>query len=95
MEGTNKTLCTSRARRKESPVKAWVNNSLPSVQTTGREEPYPSTEYRINDLLSMAPPIRTRPSFPYSQSLPTGSFHKLLILIHQQADKMKITVTEN
>ena len=24
----------------------------------------------------MAPPIRTRPSFPHSQSLPSGSFHK-------------------
>ena len=26
----------------------------------------------------MAPPIRTRPSFPLSQSLPSGSFHKPL-----------------
>ena len=26
----------------------------------------------------MAPPIRTRPSFPLSQSLPSGSFHKCL-----------------
>ena len=32
----------------------------------------------------MAPLIRTRPSFPYSQSLPSGSFHKPLILIHQR-----------
>ena len=28
----------------------------------------------------MAPPIRTRPSFPHNQPLPTGSFHKPLIL---------------
>ena len=28
----------------------------------------------------MAPPIRTRPSFPLSQSLPSGSFHKPLSL---------------
>ena len=33
----------------------------------------------------MAQPIRTKPSFPHSQSLPSGSFHKLLILIHQRA----------
>ena len=29
----------------------------------------------------MAPTIRTRPSFPHSQSLPSGSIHKPLILI--------------
>ena len=40
-----------------------------------------SRESWIKDLLSKAPPIRTRPSFPLSQSLPSGSFHKLLILI--------------
>ena len=32
----------------------------------------------------MAPSIRTRPSFPLSQSLPAGSFHKPLILLHQR-----------
>ena len=45
--------------------------------------------------LSTALPIRTRPSFPLSQSLPSGSFHKPLILIHQRADRMKTTITEN
>ena len=40
----------------------------------------------------MAPPIRTRPSFPLSQSLPLGSFHKPLILLHQRADRMKTTI---
>ena len=34
----------------------------------------------------MALPIRTRPSFPLSQSLPSGSFHKPLILLHQRAE---------
>ena len=38
--------------------------------------------------------IRTRPSFPHSQSLPSGSFHKPLILINQKADRMKTTITE-
>ena len=46
--------------------------------TSNREgtQPRPSTENQIKDLLSMALPIRTRPSFPLSQSLPSGSFHK-------------------
>ena len=33
--------------------------------------------------------------FPQSQSLPSGSFHKPLILIHQRTDRMKTTITEN
>ena len=44
------------------------------------------------DLLSMAPPIRTRPSFPLSQSLPSGNFHKPLILPYQRADRMKTII---
>ena len=58
-------------------------------------QPRPSTENWIKDLVSMAPPIRTRPSFHLSQSLPSGSFHKPLILLHQRADRMKTTITEN
>ena len=53
-----------------------------------------ATENWIKDLLSMALPIR-RLSFPYSQSLSPGSFHKPLILIPQSADRMKTTITEN
>ena len=49
----------------------------------------------IKDLLSIAPPIRTRPSFPFSQSLLSGSFHNPLILIYQKADRKKATITEN
>ena len=37
--------------------------------------------------LSMALAIRTRPSFPHSQFLPSGSFHKPFILIHQRANR--------
>ena len=55
----------------------------------------PSKENWIKDLLSMAPHIRTRPSVPLSQYLPSGSFHKSLILIHQWAGRMKTTVIEN
>ena len=39
-------------------------------------QPHSSAENWIKDLLNMALPIRTRPSFPLSQSLPSGSFHK-------------------
>ena len=54
-----------------------------------RTEPAKSTESWIKDLLSMAPPIRARPRFPYSQTLQSGNFHKPLILIHQKADRWK------
>ena len=37
----------------------------------------------------MTPPIRTRPSFPHSQSLPPESFDKLLNFIHQRAAEWK------
>ena len=37
----------------------------------------------------MAPSIRTRPNFPISQSLPSGSFHKPLTLLHQRTDRLK------
>ena len=56
---------------------------------------YPPTENWIKDLLSMAPPIRTRPSLLLSHSLPSGSFHKPLILPHQRVDRLKTTITEN
>ena len=32
--------------------------------------------------IEYVPPLRTRPHFPLSQSLPSGSFHKPLILLH-------------
>ena len=49
----------------------------------------------VTSLSWMALPIRTRPSFPHSQSLPSGSFHKPLILIPQREDRMKTTIREN
>ena len=65
-----------------------------TVRPANREgtQPCPSTESWIKDLLSMASPIRTRPSFALSQSLPSGSFHEPLILILQRADRMKTTI---
>ena len=57
----------------------------PQVNSREGTQIHPSTENWIKDLLSMAPPIRTRPSFRLSQSLLSGSFHKPLILLHQRA----------
>ena len=67
----------------------------PQVNNQEGTQPYPSTENWIEDLLSLPPPISTRPSFPLSQSFPSGSFHKPLILLHQRTDRLKSTITEN
>ena len=40
----------------------------------------------------MAPPIKTRPSFPLSQSIQSQSFHKPLIILHYKRDRLKTTV---
>ena len=54
-----------------------LHHSLASGQTTGRENsPAHQQKIGIKNLLSMALPIRTRPSFPLCRSLPSGSFHK-------------------
>ena len=67
----------------------FITSTIVWPQVNKREgtQPHSSTENCIKDLLRMAPPIRTRPSFPwscFSQSLPSGSFHKSLILIHPE-----------
>ena len=65
----------------------YLQHSLASGQITGREHSH-QQKIVLKILWSMAPPIRTRSNFPLSQSLPSGSFHKPLILLHQRADKM-------
>ena len=67
----------------------------PQVNNRKGTQSHPSTENWTKDLLSMAPPIRTRPSYPLSQSLPSESFHKHLILLQQRTDRLKTTGTEN
>ena len=67
----------------------------PQVDKRKGTQPQPSTENWIRDLLSMALPIRTKPSFPLSKSPPSASFHKPFILLHQMEDRLKTTVTEN
>ena len=75
----------------------FITSTIVWPQVNNREgtQPHPSTENWIKDLLNMALPIRTRPSFPHSQSFPPGSFNKPFILIHQRADRMKATITGN
>ena len=74
----------------------FITSTIVWPQLNSREETqiHPSTENWIKDLVSMALPFRTRPSFPLGQSLPSGSFRKLLILFHQRGDRLKITITE-
>ena len=80
----------------------WVgHNWATELNWTSREgiQLHPSTENRIKHLLSMAPPIRLRPSFSLSQCLPPclppGNFHKPLTILHQRVDRLKTTITEN
>ena len=54
-----------------------------------------TTEWLNWTELSTALPIRTRLSFPLSQSLLSRSFYKPLILLHQRAGRMKTTITGN
>ena len=67
----------------------------PQISSWEGTQLHSSKENWIKDLLSMAPPIRTRPSIPLSQSIPSGSFHKPLILLQQSTDRLKTTITEN
>ena len=88
------------------PLSQWCHPTISSsvipcssplqyFSASGAFQMSPSTENWIKDLLSMALPIRTRPNFPLSQYLPSGSFHKTLILLHQREDRMKTIITEN
>ena len=67
----------------------------PQVNNREGTQPYPSAQNWIKVLLSMAPHIRTRPSFPLSQTLPSGSCYKPLILPNQRAERLKTIITEN
>ena len=79
----------------------WKEDAITPTVVGLQAKPWEGTQYHsstenwIKDLLSMAPSIRTRPRFPHSQSLPSGSFNNPLTLLHQRADRMKTTITEN
>ena len=74
-----------------------LNITVLGVRPNYREgtQSHPSRENWNKGLLSVPPPIRTRHIFPHSLYLPSGSFHKSLILIHQSEDRRKTTITEN
>ena len=67
------------------------------IERSKKGKPYQAVQLLANNpsTPSMALPIIARPRFPHSQSLPSGSFHKPLILIHQRTDRMKTTIIEN
>ena len=67
----------------------------PEIDSREGAQLHPSTENWIKDLLSMAQAFRTRPNISLSQSIRSGSFHKPLVLLHQRADRLKTTITEN
>ena len=93
---TRSGVLNTRAGR--SPWKEdAITPTVVGLQAKPREwtQYHSSTENWIKDLLSMAPSIRIRPRFAHSQSLPSGSFNNPLILLHQRADRMKTTITEN
>ena len=75
----------------------FITSTIVWPQANNKEgtQPRPSTENWIKDLLSMAITIRTRPNILLSQSIPSGGFHKPLILLHQRADRLKTTTTES
>ena len=74
---------------KEVPI-IFTTSTIVWPQVNNREglQLHPTTENWIKALLIMAPPIRTRPVF-LSQSLPSGSFHKPLILLPRGQTDLK------
>ena len=70
-------------------------HSLASGQTIGREHS-PTHQQKIRLKIYWAQPrLSEQDQIPPSQSLLSGIFHKLLILICERADRMNIIITEN
>ena len=76
------TKCSSRIcdLLKEVTI-IFITSTIVWPQVNSREgtQLHPSTESCISNLLGITLPVRTRPSFPVSPCLPSGSFHKPLI----------------
>ena len=73
----------------------YFHHNFSQVNNREGTQLHPSTENWVKDFLSMAQPMRTRTSFPLSQSLPSGSINKPPILLYQGADRLKTTITED
>ena len=73
----------------------YLHCSLASSQTTGRK-PSPTHQEKTGLKIYWAWPCPSEQDhFPLKSVSPSGSFHKPLILLHQRADRMKSTITEN
>ena len=73
----------------------YLYSSLVSGQTTGREHSLAYQQKTGSKIYWAGPTHQNKTQFPHSQSLPSGNFHKPLILVHQREERMKTTTTEN
>ena len=85
---TNKQQVLVRCGQKGTLCIVW-----PQIHSREGRQLHPSTKNWIKHLLSMAPPMRTKPSFPLSLSHQEASIS--LFLLHQRADRLKTAITEN
>ena len=83
-----KDLCQHAA----APRTVAVSASDPMA---GHSQPIPPREILGHSQEKMSTHPSTAPSYSDLPVPPSGSFHKSLILIHQRAEKMKTTITEN
>ena len=75
---------------KEITITTFTTNTVwPQAKLQRGNTAPPITESWIKDVLSTVLTTRARPSFPHSQSLPSRSFCKALILIHQTKTEWK------
>ena len=73
----------------------WCSNATkphPALDSCGRNL---SSESKSSPIVRNMPMHSLRTSFSLSQSLPSGSFHKPLILPHLRTDRLKTTIREN
>ena len=89
--------CRSRDFQESSPTPQFK-----SISSSALSFLYSPTFTSIHDYWNIywrftepSPAHQNKTQFPLIQSLPSGSFHKPLILIHQRADRLKATITEN
>ena len=72
-------------------LEVTINSTIKPIDSRPKiyqgTQPHPSADNWIRALLRKSLPTRARPSFSHHQSLPSGSFHKLLSLFHQREDK--------
>ena len=85
----NTTMCAQVLLKVAAIIFITSTIVWPQVKLQGGNTALPTNRKLHYIFIEHGQFIRTRPSFPHSQSLPTGSFHKSVILIHQRAYRMK------